>query len=146
MSPVQTGAPPVEDAPSPTRSLKWRAIAAPVLRNKSAMVAVFVLGVFVFLALAGPLLIDGDPKGKVGEVFEPPSREFPLGTDGGGASMVALLVAGVQVSLLIGFCACSSASAPRRSPRSSAAPSASSRASSAAGRTPRSCASPTTSS
>ena len=108
MSPVQTGAPHVEEAPSPTRSLKWRAIAAPVLRNKSAMVAVGVLGVFVFLALAGPLLIDGDPKAKVGQVFEPPSSEFPLGTDGGGASMLALLVAGARSR-------CSSASAPRRS-------------------------------
>jgi peptide/nickel transport system permease protein len=105
VSPVQTGAPPVEDAPSPTRSLKWRAIVAPVLRNKSAMVAVCMLAFFVFLAIFGDLLIEGDPKAKVGEVFEPPSREFPLGTDGGGASMVDLLIAGTRVSLLIGFCA-----------------------------------------
>src|SRR5678815_3547397 len=34
-----------------------------------------------------------------------PSREFPLGTDGGGASMVSMLIAGARVSLLIGFCA-----------------------------------------
>ena len=105
MSPVQTGAPAVEDAPSPTRSLDLRSLASPVLRNRSAMVAVGVLAFFVFLAIAGPLLIDGDPKAKVGAVFEPPSREFPLGTDGGGASMVALLIAGARVSLLIGFCA-----------------------------------------
>ena len=105
MSPVQTGAPAVEDAPSPTRSLDLRSLASPVLRNRSAMVAVGVLAFFVFLALAGPLLIEGDPKAKVGDVFEPPSREFPLGTDGGGASMVALLIAGARVSLLIGFCA-----------------------------------------
>lgn len=105
MSPVQTGAPPVEDAPSPTRSLKWRAIAAPVLLNTSAMVGVVVLSIFVGLAIFGPLLIEGDPKAKVGGVFEPPSREFALGTDGGGASMVDLLIAGTRVSLLIGFCA-----------------------------------------
>jgi peptide/nickel transport system permease protein len=105
MSPVQTGAPAVEDAPSPTRSLDLRSLASPVLRNRSAMVAVGVLAFFVFLALAGPLLIEGDPKAKVGDVFEPPSREFLLGTDGGGASMVALLIAGARVSLLIGFCA-----------------------------------------
>ena len=105
MSPVQTGAPAVEDAPSPTRSLDLRSLASPVLRNRSAMVAVGVLAFFVFLSLAGPLLIEGDPKAKVGDVFEPPSREFPLGTDGGGASMVALLIAGARVSLLIGFCA-----------------------------------------
>ena len=105
MSPVQTGAPPVEGAPSPTRSLKWRAIAAPVLRNKSALVAVGILAFFVFLAIFGQLLIADDPKAKVGDVFEPPSREFWLGTDGGGASMVDLLIAGARVSLLIGFCA-----------------------------------------
>ena len=38
-------------------------------------------------------------------MFEPPSREFPLGTDGGGANMLDLLIAGARVSLLIGFCA-----------------------------------------
>jgi peptide/nickel transport system permease protein len=105
MSPVQTGAPPVEEAPSPTRSLKWRALASPILGNKSAIVALVVLAFFVFLGVFGPLLIEGDPRAKVGEVFEPPSREFVLGTDGGGASMLSLLVAGARVSLLIGFCA-----------------------------------------
>jgi peptide/nickel transport system permease protein len=106
MSPVQTGAPQhVEEAPSPTRSLRWRALVAPVLQNKSALVAVGILAFFVFLALAGPMLIADNPQAKVGEVFEPPSREFPLGTDGGGANMVDLLVAGARVSLLIGFCA-----------------------------------------
>ena len=100
MSPVQTGAPPVEDAPSPTGSLQ-------PARHRGARPAkqvgdgrVGILAVFVFLALFGPLLIDGDPKAKVGEVFEPPSREFPLGTDGGGPSMLSLLVAGARVSLL----------------------------------------------
>jgi peptide/nickel transport system permease protein len=104
MSPVQTGAPPAEEAP-PTRSLAVRALASPILRSPSALIALGVLGVFVFLALAGPLLIDGDPKAQVGEVFEPPSREFPLGTDGGGANMVSMLIGGARVSLLIGFAA-----------------------------------------
>ena len=104
MSPVQPGVSTPDVAP-PTPSLALRALASPVLRNRSAMVAVAVLGFFVFLAIAGPFLIDGDPKAKVGEVFEPPSREFPLGTDGGGASMVSLLIAGARISLLIGFCA-----------------------------------------
>jgi peptide/nickel transport system permease protein len=69
------------------------------------MVALGVLGFFIFLAVAAPVLIEGDPKAKVGPVFAPPSREFPLGTDGGGASMVSMLIAGARVSLLIGFCA-----------------------------------------
>jgi peptide/nickel transport system permease protein len=104
MSPVQTGAPVAEEAPA-TRSLAFRALASPVLRNRTAMLAVAVLGFFVFLAVVGPFLIAADPKAKVGPVFAPPSREFPLGTDGGGASMVDLLVAGSRVSLLIGFAA-----------------------------------------
>ncbi len=104
MSPVQTGAPPAEDAPA-TRSLALRALASPILRNRTALVALAVLAFFVFLAVAGPLLIDGDPKAQVGEVFEPPSREFPLGTDGGGASMVSMLIAGARISLVIGFAA-----------------------------------------
>ena len=92
MSPIQTGAPGhVDEAPSPTRSLKWRAIAAPILRNKSALVAAGVLAFFVFLAIFGPQIVGDDPKAKVGAVFEPPSREFPLGTDGGGANMLDLL-------------------------------------------------------
>ena len=86
MSPVQTGAPPAEEAPA-TRSLALRALASPILRNRTALVALAVLAFFVFLAIAGPLLVGDDPKEQVGEVFEPPSREFPLGTDGGGANM-----------------------------------------------------------
>jgi peptide/nickel transport system permease protein len=104
MSPVQTGAPPAEEAPA-TRSLALRALASPILRNRTALVALAVLAFFVFLAIAGPLLVGDDPKEQVGEVFEPPSREFPLGTDGGGANMVSMLVAGARISLLIGFCA-----------------------------------------
>ena len=75
MSPVQPGVS-TPEAPPPTPSLAIRALASPVLRNKTALVAVGVLGFFVFLAVAGPLLIDGDPKAQVGAVFEPPSREF----------------------------------------------------------------------
>jgi peptide/nickel transport system permease protein len=104
VSPVQTGAPPAEEAPA-TRSLALRALASPILRNRSALVALAVLLFFVFLAVAGPLLIDGDPKAQVGEVFESPSREFPLGTDGGGANMLSMLIAGARISLFIGFAA-----------------------------------------
>jgi peptide/nickel transport system permease protein len=58
VSPVQTGAPPAEEAPA-TRSLRWRSVAAPILQNKSALVALAMLAVFVFLAVFGDLLIAG---------------------------------------------------------------------------------------
>ena len=85
MSPVQTGAPPVEDTPSPTRSLKRRAIAAPVLRNKSAMAASGSSRSSSSSRSSGPAH-RGGPDGEGGAVFAPPSREFWLGTDGGGAT------------------------------------------------------------
>jgi peptide/nickel transport system permease protein len=77
-----------------------------VLRNRQALVGVSIIVFFVLVALIGPLFI-GDAKAQVGEVFEPPSRDHLLGTDGGGADMLALIVDGAKVSLIVGFAAAS---------------------------------------
>jgi peptide/nickel transport system permease protein len=82
-----------------------RLLASPMLGNRQAVVGVGIVALFVVTALVGPLFIDGDPKAKVGGVFEHPSWDHILGTDGGGADMVSLLVAGARVSLLVGFSA-----------------------------------------
>ena len=82
-----------------------RLLASPVLANRQALMGLAILGVFVVVALIGPLFINGDPKAKVGAVFEKPNWGHLLGTDGGGADMVALLVSGARVSLLVGFAA-----------------------------------------
>jgi peptide/nickel transport system permease protein len=75
-----------------------------VLRQPQTIVGLTVITFFVLIALLSPLLAP-DPKAQVGAVFEPPSREFILGTDGGGADMVKLLIAGTRVSLMVGFAA-----------------------------------------
>ena len=82
-----------------------RILTSPALANRQAVVGLAILGVFVLVALVGPLFIHGDVKQKVGPVFAPPSSRFWLGTDGGGADMVNLLVMGARVSLLVGFAA-----------------------------------------
>jgi peptide/nickel transport system permease protein len=41
----------------------------------------------------------------VGPVFAHPSGSHPLGTDGGGADMIALLIQGAAISLIVGFAA-----------------------------------------
>lgn len=104
MSPVHAASP-APDGESPTRSLRRRALVSPILSNRQALVGLGVILFFVGVALIGPLLMGGDPKEKVGPVFDRPSSEYPLGTDGGGASMLALLVDGARVSLLVGFAA-----------------------------------------
>jgi peptide/nickel transport system permease protein len=91
-------------APVPRRGLR-RLFASPVLANPQALVGLAILGMFVLVALIGPLFIHGDARAKVGPVFARPSSHFWLGTDGGGADMVSLLVVGARVSLLVGFAA-----------------------------------------
>jgi peptide/nickel transport system permease protein len=64
--------------------------------------------VFVLLALTAPLLFSPDElrvTEATGGVLEPPSREFPLGTDESGRSVLALVVWGARVSLLVGIAA-----------------------------------------
>jgi peptide/nickel transport system permease protein len=75
-----------------------------VLRQPQTIVGLAVLAFFVLIALLSPVLAP-DPKAQVGAVFEAPSRAHPLGTDGGGAGMVELLIAGTRVSLIVGFAA-----------------------------------------
>jgi len=82
-----------------------RTLAAPIFSNRQALAGLGILGLFVAVALLGPLLLGGDPKAKVGPVFARPSWHHPLGLDGGGADMVKLLVEGARVSLLVGFAA-----------------------------------------
>ena len=75
------------------------------LREPTAIAGLAIIAFFVLVALLEPILVSGDPKEKVGPIFEPPSTSYPLGLDGGGANMVDLLIAGTRVSLLVGFCA-----------------------------------------
>jgi peptide/nickel transport system permease protein len=75
-----------------------------ILTRPQAIVGLTIIGLFVLVAIVGPLLID-DPKQQVGEVFEPPSSSHWLGLDGGGADMVRLLVEGSRISLIVGFAA-----------------------------------------
>jgi peptide/nickel transport system permease protein len=71
----------------------------------TAIAGLAIIGFFVLVALLSPFLLTGDPKEKVGPIFQPPSASHPIGLDGGGADMVRLLIAGTRVSLLVGFCA-----------------------------------------
>ena len=73
-----------------------------VRRDRKASIGAVILGVFVLLALFGPLLA-GDPDALVGVPLQAPSAEHWLGTTGQGQDVLAQLVAGTRASLLIGF-------------------------------------------
>ena len=93
----------VEAAESPV-DVRPGLLRSKVLRQPQTIVGVCVIAIFVVIAILSPVLAP-NPKEQVGPVFDPPSSAHWLGTDGGGADMVKLLIAGARVSLLVGFCA-----------------------------------------
>jgi peptide/nickel transport system permease protein len=67
-----------------------------------------VLTLFILMAIFAPLL--ADPEGlevtkATGGVLEPPSKEFWLGTDDNGRSVLTLLIHGSRISLFVGLLA-----------------------------------------
>ena len=89
----------------PAPAGRARAIWRKARRNPQLVVGIVIVVGFVLIALLSPVLLSHDARTKVGKVFEPPSARHVLGTDGGGADMLALLIQGAAVSLIVGFAA-----------------------------------------
>ncbi|MEU1085850.1 ABC transporter permease [Streptomyces sp. NPDC005576] len=76
--------------------------------HRAGMAGLAVLVVIAVLAVAAPLLVGADSKSVTqapGGPMEPPSAEFPLGTDQFGRNLLALLLWGARVSLTVGLLA-----------------------------------------
>ncbi|TQK51494.1 peptide/nickel transport system permease protein [Streptomyces sp. SLBN-118] len=68
------------------------------------------LAVIALIALAAPMLVGSDVQSVTnapGTALEPPSAQFPLGTDQFGRSLLGLLVWGARISLTVGLLAAS---------------------------------------
>lgn len=72
-------------------------------RNKGSIIGLVILVVVLIVALAGPLLMPGDPWEIKARPLLPPSTTFLMGTDVLGRDVLAGVVHGAQVSLLIGL-------------------------------------------
>ena len=67
-----------------------------------------LLTFFILVAIFAPLLADPESievTKATGGVLEPPSSEYPLGTDENGRSILALLIWGSRISLFVGLLA-----------------------------------------
>lgn len=116
-TPGARGTGPVEQpsaAPSPRalarrrRREALRRFAREYAANRAGLVGLFALVAIGALALAAPLLVDQGEltvTGAPGGAYEPPSAEYPLGTDNFGRSVLDLVVWGSRVSLTVGFLA-----------------------------------------
>ena len=60
----------------------WRDALSRLLRNRPALVGLFIIGAFVFIAILAPVLAPYDPLGgALKDNFKPPSAQHLMGTD-----------------------------------------------------------------
>ncbi len=75
-----------------------------LVRNKTAMVGAAIMIVIILLsALAGVICPEGYDDQRYDIAFLAPCKEYPLGTDNLGRSMLARILYGGRVSLSVGF-------------------------------------------
>jgi peptide/nickel transport system permease protein len=77
-------------------------------KNRAGMAGLCVLAFFVLVALLAPLIAPAEGlevTQATGGVLEAPSREFLLGTDAQGRSVLTLLIWGARISLFVGLMA-----------------------------------------
>jgi peptide/nickel transport system permease protein len=75
-------------------------------KSKMGMAGLIILLVFIAVAVFAPLLADEKGLNAVyatGEPYQPPSLEFPFGTDDLGRSILTEVIWGARISLLVGF-------------------------------------------
>src|SRR5690625_1037983 len=76
------------------------------LKNKLAVVSIFILLIYTCAAIFAPFLTEYNPtKGNLLLVEQPPSKKHILGTDTSGRDNFSRLIYGSRVSLTIGLCA-----------------------------------------
>jgi len=73
-------------------------------RNKLAMVGFVVVMILAFLAIFADFIAPYSyTKTNFGRLNEPPSRDYPLGTDQIGRDMLSRMIYGARVSMLVGL-------------------------------------------
>lgn len=102
-----------ETPPWPTNGLLSTVEASPdslalrrFLRNPAAVVGTVAMLILVIVTVLGPIISPHEPTViDLTQVRKPPSGEYLLGTDSTGRDVFSRLLAGGQISLLVGFSA-----------------------------------------
>ncbi len=90
--------------PSATQAVTPPGAIQRLLRNRTAIVALIVLGGIVGLSLLGPSIFRYNPEATSAEQFRPPSMEHFCGTDLNGRDVFSRVIQGARISLLVGLC------------------------------------------
>ncbi len=80
----------------------WRDAARRLVRNPAALVGIFLIGSFLFVAVFAPLVSPYDPTaGSILQRFKPPSSTHLLGTDLQGRDILSRILWGARSSLFV---------------------------------------------
>jgi len=91
-------------APSAATTSLWRDAWRRLIRNKLAVVGGVTVVLLCFVAIfANVLAPQSYTKANFGNIYEFPSREFPLGTDHLGGDVLSRMIYGARVSMLVGL-------------------------------------------
>jgi ABC-type dipeptide/oligopeptide/nickel transport system permease subunit len=91
-------------APSAATTSLWRDAWRRLIRNKLAVVGGVTVVLLCFVAVfANVLAPQSYTKANFGNIYEFPSREFPLGTDQLGRDVLSRMIYGARVSMLVGL-------------------------------------------
>lgn len=75
-------------------------------KHKGALVGLVLLGLIVFITIFGPVIYGVDPYAiDTSATNDPPSLQYPLGTDNLGRDVLARTLIGGRISLAVGFAA-----------------------------------------
>ena len=82
-----------------SRRSPWWEVWRRLRRNKAAMAGMAVIIVLVVVAVLAPVLAPKDPnQTNMKARLQPPSAEFPLGTDNFGRDMLSRIIYGSRIS------------------------------------------------
>jgi len=91
-------------APSGATSGLWRDAWRRLLRNKLAVAGGITVALLCFVAIFANVLAPRSyTKANFGNIYEFPSRDFPLGTDQLGRDVLSRMIYGARVSMLVGL-------------------------------------------
>jgi peptide/nickel transport system permease protein len=74
-----------------------------LVQNPVGIVGLLLVLVFIFVAIAAPILASFDPVEQPAKRLQPPSREYLFGTDEFGRDIFSRIVYGARVSLQVGI-------------------------------------------
>ncbi len=87
----------------PAQVHRWRDVWRMVSRNRKASMGLIVVGIFVLIAIFGPLILRQDPHTFSNDVLQPPSVAHWFGTTNFGEDVFLQTVVGARFSVFMGL-------------------------------------------